>query len=47
MAKRTTNQSYGNDSISALKGADRVAASTPCLKFCPTPSTRPGRATAP
>ena len=24
MAKRTTNQSYGNDSISALKGADRV-----------------------
>ena len=24
MARSTSNQSYGNDSISALKGADRV-----------------------
>ena len=83
----TKKQDYGNESISALKGADRVrkrpgvifgsdglegcehavfeilsnsiddpvsfsaptgwrAASTRCSRSSPTPSTRPGRATA-
>lgn len=61
MAKSNSPKNYGNDSISSLKGADRVrkrpavifgsdgwrAVSTRSLRSCPTPSTRPGRATAP
>ena len=61
MAKSNSPKNYGNDSISSLKGADRVR-KRPAVIFgsdglegcehavfesCPTPSTRPGRATAP
>ena len=56
----TKKQDYGNDSISSLKGADRVrkrpgvifgsdgldGCEHAVLRFSPTPSTRPGRATA-